>query len=212
MEEREERQFKTLLFASYIKQRGSRYRDCRLQNFRLDTKEQFDAMERIKNWMEGIVEHVAKGRSVIMSGNVGSGKDHLITGMVHESIKSCAFRRSREDTIVWTHGPRMFSASRDAIADAETEKASRRPYTAARLLIISDVVQAGHSLTEHQRTVLYDIIDHRYSHCRPTWLTTNASDRKSLVAAIGADVTDRLMDSAFLVTCSGNSARRPSHE
>ena len=118
------------------------------------------------------------------------------------------FRCEAAHGVKWIQGPKLFAKFRDAMSDAETESRTRRPFSAARLLLISDVCRAGCQLTDYQRSALYDVIDSRYSNRRPTWITTNAANRDELETMLGDDIADRLLDGALVVPCIWDSFRR----
>lgn len=200
--------YKTEVFDDYIKQRGTRYRDCRLSNFKTTCQEQFEALEKMRDWSMEIASHFKFGQGVILFGPVGGGKDHLMTGLIVEAIKAGVFERDTQQRIRWSQGPRLFSMMRDSMGDGERESLARQPFTSARLLVLSDVCQSGQLLSDFQRTALYDIIDRRYSFCRSTWITTNAATREELETMIGDDLADRLLHGALVVRCGWPSFRR----
>ncbi len=198
------------MFDDYIKQRGPRYRNCRLNNFESTCQEQFEALEKLRCWSLKIASHFKSGQGVILFGPIGSGKDHLITGLIVEAIKAGVFARDTQQRIRWTQGPRLFSMIRDSMGDGERESLARQSFMSARLLVLSDVCQSGQLLSDFQRTALYDIIDRRYSFCRSTWITTNAATREELETMIGHDLADRLLHGALVVRCAWPSFRRSS--
>lgn len=209
-ERRQETEYRKRTFDQFIWQRGTRYRDCRLGNYRVTNEDQRAVLRRLADWAVDLPQHFDDGSGLVLFGPCGTGKDHLITGMVVEALKAGAFRQSAEHRIKWENGPTLFSKMRDAMGTEESEKQARGPYTAARLLILSDVCQAGHVLTDFQRQCLYDIGDRRYSNRRPTWITTNAASRDELETMIGEDLAERFLHDALVVSCAWKSYRRPA--
>jgi len=197
------------VWGDYVHSRGTRYETSRLSNFRVTCDLQRQAMESITKWIEDAESQFKAGRGVVLYGPCGTGKDHLITGMLHEAIKQRVFKFASNDKVKWEQGPRMFSIFRDAIGSHESETASRQPFVRSKLLILSDVCQSGHVLTDFQRQTLYDVVDRRYSFMRPTWVTTNAATRTELEKMLGADIADRLLHGSLTICCNWTSGRKP---
>ncbi|MBX3416740.1 MAG: ATP-binding protein [Pirellulaceae bacterium] len=205
------------IFDSYLSQRGKRYRDCRLANFKKLTKAHLDAVEKIKNWLADVQKHFDAGRGVILFGPAGTGKDHLITAVLVEAIKSGCFpcpeyEATPKNEVVWANGPTLFSEMRDAIGSDEREADAKAKYVGARLAMFSDICQSGNKLTDHQRQTFYSILDKRYSRCKPTWFSTNAANRGELSEMLGGDVADRLLGDSLVVPCVWESYRKPLNE
>ena len=78
----------------------------------------------------------------------------------------------------------------------------------ADVLTISNPVPPNGSLKEHQRNVLYRLIDERYSHYRPIWLTVNAASPRELDERMGTQLVDRILHDAVAVNCYWPSYRR----
>jgi DNA replication protein DnaC len=54
---------------------------------------------------------------------------------------------------------------------------------------------------------LLEIIDRRYSHLLPTWMTINVANRKEAETRMGAPTVDRLAHDALTVVCDWPSFR-----
>lgn len=183
----------------------------------MPTKSHFEAIERIKDWLLNARKHFDAGRGVILFGPAGTGKDHLLTAMLVEAIKAGCFPRPEcdakpEKQVVWANGPDWISANRDVVRTNELERDAKAKYVKARLLLLSDVCQSGQVLKDYQRQTLYSILDYRYSHCKPTWVSTNAANRAELSEMLGGDVADRLLGDSLVVPCVWESYRKPLNE
>lgn len=195
------------IFKHYISQRGTRYLDCMLQNFEADTEEKRGVVKQLE---EMIVERkcveTCNGNNLVFVGPVGTGKDHLMTAAIR-GLTMCDFFKSGQ-TVIWENGSRLFAKFRDGISDGAGEIAGRSEYTSCRLLVLSDLCRAGQTLKEFQQQIIYDIIDRRYSFRRPTWVSINASGRGEMVSMFGADIVDRLLHDATVISCVWDSYRK----
>lgn len=73
----------------------------------------------------------------------------------------------------------------------------------ADVLAISDLPA---QLTSDQINNLFWIIDHRYSHCRPTWVALNVTSRREAEELLGEMTVDRLWHDALVI--DPNSTRK----
>lgn len=206
-EERRKRKMHNCWYG-YLRDRGVRYGGCRLDNFECSHPGQSDAVQRVRNFSQNVNENLNAGVGLLLFGPVGTGKDHLLTASVHESIRS-GFGTGEQ---VWNFkalsGPELFGRLRAAISGNRKECDVVSELTSATFLCLSDICQSGSTLTAYQREVLYRVIDSRYSNCRPTWLTANASNRDGLDAMLGNAITDRLIHNSVVVPCDWPSYRK----
>ncbi|MHC4891435.1 MAG: hypothetical protein ACYTEO_18430, partial [Planctomycetota bacterium] len=64
------------------KARGSRYRKCTLDNFQTTEPGQAEGLVAIRSYAEHLVEHICQGTNILLTGNPGTGKDHLLAALM----------------------------------------------------------------------------------------------------------------------------------
>ena len=124
-------------------------------------------------------------------------------GICKEAIRRDVF------SIRWVNGADMFGDARDLISDGGSEKDFVRRLVLPSVLYISDPVPPSGSITEFQASLLFRILDGRYSAGKPTIATVNVASRAELDTRIGSQNSDRLRDGALCVPCAWSSYRKP---
>lgn len=197
--------------------RGRRYRTCTLENFWVssplakDAKQQRRVVEAIGRYADQILERIAAGTNVLLTGRPGTGKDHLLAALMSRALEAGR-------SVRWISGTTLFRQVRDAIIESRVEAIPEREvdlirrYTVPDVLVISDPARANESLSKHQRDKLYEIIDARGNDRRAIWVSLNAQSREQAAAMIGPDNVDRLRDGALTCVCNWPSYRKPTEE
>ena len=182
----------------FIRLRGSRYEDCRLETFSCETDDMTAAREKLTAFASGLPEGI--DRNVILLGPSGTGKDHLLTGCVRRAISAGV------KSVGWTSGPELFAAMREGIAENRSENEAIKPLTGCKILVFSDLAMT--TLSDYQREIVYRIIDHRYNNRKATWISANVSGREAFEKATSPQIVDRLIDGAVYVPCNWPSYRK----
>jgi DNA replication protein DnaC len=196
------------IWDSYVRARGERYKDCRLDNFEVTCERQTSAVEALRSYAENMQTHIESGRNLVMFGPSGTGKDHLITAMVHRAISTLPKPEERRFDIRWTDGPSLFAKVRAEIAATEDRRDIVSELAHCWLLVLSDLLPPSAKLTDFQSDVIYRIVETRYSRMRPTWLSVNVRNRAELDSGLGVAVGDRLIDGALTIACEWPSYRK----
>jgi DNA replication protein DnaC len=184
-------------------QRGRRYRECTLENFRTADPASRQIMERLREYRESIGEQIAAGVGVVLTGPVGTGKDHLLAALFDRAIDA-------GKSVQWVSGARLYARLRDGIGNDESEAKLLGLYSKPDVLVVSDPMPVAGQLTQYQRSTLYAIVDERYSNMRPIWCSINAASRREASEAIGEPIIDRLIHGAVSLACNWQSYRRPA--
>jgi len=197
---------------NYITKRGERYTKCRLENFDCDGPKQAAAMTEINLYCETIAARIKAGQNIVLFGPSGTGKDHLLTGLVFKAISAVEQGTVEQGTISnisceWSDGPSLFAAVRDEIG-RNSRHSIVDDLAKCWLLVISDLVPPSAKLTDFQSEVVYRIIDSRYSRMATTFFSINVRNRQELDAALGIAVADRLIDGALTISCDWPSYRK----
>lgn len=182
-------------------ERGCRYRDCTLDNFVAQTQAQRSVLAEVRKYADHLAENVQAGTNVLLTGPHGTGKDHLLAGLMHVAVK--------DFTIKWTSGAKLWARCRDAIGSETTEERLLSEYSRKPgVLVLSDPLPVTGSLTRYQADTLYAIVDERYNRRGATWCSLNAANKAEADARIGAAIIDRLRDGALSLVCNWESYRK----
>jgi len=195
------------IWDAYIQARGKRYSKCRLDTFEATQQNQVAAMDSVLRYKADLKNNLADGRNLILYGPSGTGKDHLITGMVHEAIRTIE-KPDGCERVEWTDGPALFASVRAEIG-SDSDRDIVKELSKCWLLVLSDLVPPAAKLTDFQSDTVYRLIDYRYSRMLPTFASINVRNRQELDAGLGAAVADRLIDNAAAISCNWPSYRKP---
>lgn len=163
-----------------------RFADRKLDNFVAHCAGADKALQVASEYASGFQHAMDKGRSLIFVGNVGSGKTHLATGIAHEVMSqgySALFSTvmGAVRTVKDTYRRDSEKTESDAIMDLI------RP----DLLILDEIgVQFG---TDAEKLILFEIINGRYEHMKPTILLSNLN-MEGIREYLGERVVDRLRE------------------
>lgn len=198
---------KTLRWNALTRQIGSRYARCRISNFRLSNdpgvKAQQEAVTAaLRAYGEKIGENVKAGRGIVLDGQPGTGKDHLLVGLMFAAIGAGL-------SVEWRNGMDLFGQLRDAITNGTEERRVLAELVKPDVLVLSDPVPPWGDLTQFQGSFLFRLVDARYRNLRPVWVTTNSPGEDDAEKRMGVQVVDRLCDGALCLGCSWPSYRGP---
>lgn len=163
-----------------------RFAGCTLSSFITGAdSEKVRALSTCQAYVDQFEENYRVGRSLILSGNVGTGKTHLATGMVQQVIRefgAMAVIVSAAEIIRIAKGAMVRGADyteRDVIGEL----------AGLDLLVIDEVgAQKG---SEYELGLLHEVIDRRYQLVRPTVVVSNLA-ANTLGQFIGVRALDRL--------------------
>lgn len=184
-----------------VSSRGERYADSRLANYECRCDAQTKALSRVKDFCERLPDYHREGRGLLLFGPAGTGKDHLQVAAMRYAILKHGMN------VKWVNGMDLFGTFRDAIDSSEPETNIIKRYVDPEILAISDPLPPFGTLTEFQASMLFRIVDARYSRMRPTWATVNIKDGKEGSERLGSQILDRLKDGAVCVSCNWPSFR-----
>jgi len=172
----------------------------RFQTCTLDTWAAGDDASKLKAWnyatgyVEAFSENFEVGRSMMLLGQVGTGKTHLATGILQQVIRN--FGSQGLFGRYATAGGIIRSVKDTFGNQGKTESQVYADLIAPHLLIIDEVgVQHG---TDFERTVLFEVINGRYEQLKPTIVVSNLG-LPDLRQCLGDRAVDRLRDKGGLV-------------
>lgn len=181
-----------------VAEAAHRYSRVSLANFVCAGTKQRVAREQCLSYIE---RRLAEwGRTLLLHGPVGTGKDHLGIAVARWLMRLYGVE------CVYKVGAEMFAEIRDAIRE-EREHRTVKNLGTVPLLFISDISPVGSAWTDYQLTVLYRIIDRRYHELLPTIVTANVTKTDDLANVVGHSAASRLQHDAVSVLCYWQSIR-----
>lgn len=187
-------------YGSLVAAAGDRYRECTLDNYRCKEQRQRKIVEAIREYITQDVRE-----SIVLYGPVGTGKDHLAFSVCREAIHSGR-------TVGWINGQTWFGMVRDAMDTSKSEESLIAEFRRPELLCLSDPLPPVGPLTPHQCTMLYRLVDARYSLGLPTVCTINVKDDNEADERMGAATWDRLCHGSWKMFCSWDTYRKAARE
>lgn len=188
---------------------GPRYESCRVETFDVtDADPQYAAAKRqavaqVREYLADIRENVRTGRNVMFNGPKGTGKDHLMVGMLYEAVHDGA-------NCKWWDGMTLYAELRRCVREKQSEGPILDKLLKADVVAISDPLPPrGASVTEFIADFMFRLVDGRYRKRRPVWVTENISSREEGEERLAPQIHDRLRDGAIQVRCNWPSYRRP---
>ncbi|WP_311968894.1 ATP-binding protein [Pseudomonas baltica] len=154
-------------------------------------------------FVEAFAENFEVGRCVMLLGKVGTGKTHLATAMLQQSLRYFGTQGMRG--LYTTAGGIIRSVKSTFGAQGKTEAQVYAGMIAPHLLVIDEVgLQNG---TDFERQVLFEVINGRYEQTKPTIVVSNLSVPQ-LRECLGDRAVDRLRDRGGLVEVFGWASAR----
>lgn len=191
------------LWRAFVDVRGSRYADCRLETFDTSSPKQAAAVKALKEYRDTLADRLADGEGVVLFGPKGTGKDHLLVAL-------CPVLFAMGKRVVWQNGMDLFGEMRDRMDSGESERALVARLVYPDVLYLSDPVPPIGSLSEFQASMMFRILDGRYSRRKATWCSVNVSKGSELEERMGPQNVDRLRDGALSIHCDWPSYRTVS--
>ncbi|WP_054902592.1 ATP-binding protein [Pseudomonas sp. NBRC 111131] len=192
---RHERALNVALMASDI---PPRFRESTLDTYRTETEGQAVALTECSDYVREFEPNWDVGRSMMLLGDVGTGKTHLGCSIAQQVIREFGAAARYTMAIDIIRDIKM-------TFDKKSEQTERDVYAALLkpdLLVIDEVgVQHG---SDFERQVLFEVIDLRYRNLMPTIVISNLA-LAGLRKCLGDRAVDRLTDaggSAVLFTWS----------
>lgn len=181
--ERQAKELNAALIATGI---TPRFAPCTFDNFRTDgDKAKLQALLSCQRYAQEFEEDFRVGRSLLMLGNIGTGKTHLASAIAQHVVRNLgatALLVSASEII------RLFKSAMDRAAGYGDRDLLAELGTVDLLLIDEVGAQAG---TSYELGVMHEIIDRRYQLVVPTVLISNL-ESKALAQYIGDRALDRL--------------------
>ncbi|GLU37158.1 ATP-binding protein [Pseudomonas sp. NBRC 100443] len=203
----QQRKLNALLIGSGI---TPRFRNATFQSYQADgSVPMAQVLVRCRDFAEQFPEHYEAGRSLLLVGNVGTGKTHLGSAIAQHVI------REHGAQAVITSAAQIIRVAKGAMARSAqyTERDVIEELVGFDLLVIDEVGAQGG--TEYERSLLHEVIDQRYQQVLPTVLISNLPADTAAAQAgeltlqdfIGERALDRLRQGGRAVRFTWGSAR-----
>ena len=167
--------------------------------FENDDKKNPKLSEFCKRYADDFVEHMAEGRGITFTGNLGAGKTYMAACIANRLI-------DKGFTVLFTSLPELCRSLGSEFDGSKQENLDRLDKYS--LLILDDlgVERDTPAMIEN----VYSIIDGRYRCGKPLIVTTNLSvaELQNTEDIRFARVYDRVLGSSYVLTMKGESRRK----
>lgn len=177
-----------------------RFKEHSFETYIAKTEQQIKNKQAMQDYAVNFEDNFKKGNSVILCGNVGTGKTHLSCAVGNYIIKNL------NKTALFLNAIDAFSkikatySKKSEISEIET----LNQFLEIDLLILDEFgVQIG---SETEKLILFRIINKRYEYLKPTILITNLSVVE--IKKFEERIFDRLKENGILLNFTGESNRK----
>lgn len=189
-----------LAWGNILGEIGTRYTDAFLHSWKFTDERQRDVIDQAMKFCVEISANVKAGRNVVIFGQPGTGKDHILVALMRRAVHE-------GHSVKWVNGMDLYGDWRDGIGAERSERLSIDTLAAPDVLAISDPLPPTGALTQFQQAMLFRLIDKRYRNAKPVWITVNVANANEAIERLGAAVVDRLREGSMRLWCNWKSYR-----
>jgi DNA replication protein DnaC len=171
-----------------------RFRNRTFANWRPQSEAQAKVLAVAMAYVANLRGAYEGGRGILLAGDIGTGKSHLLAAAGHEIIRagySCQFVSVGE---LFSNIKRGFGSGCEGFDITELKDVA--------FLLVDDV--GASRCTDWEVGILHELLRYRYDAELPTLLTTNESN---LERAVGHRIVDRFAENMIRLTLAGPSQR-----
>lgn len=185
---------------------GERFRSCSFKMYEAKSPLQKRILAACQEFANGINERIANCENMLLYGPVGSGKDHLAFATCWIAVMD------HGKTAAWINAQDWFGDIRDAMDGDATESSIISRLCNDDILVVSDPLPPFGSLTQYQSSMLYRLVNERYTRNKLTIFTVNVANDSEADERLGAAIWDRMNHGAWKMFCNWASHRKPVKE
>ena len=160
-----------------------RFVSSTFENYKADTGSGAERVRvKCQAYADQFETHYADGRSLILSGNVGTGKTHLASSIVQTVIR----KHGAEALIVSVSELVRVAKGTMSKGATDTDRDVIEELANVDLLVIDEIgAQKG---SDYELGLMHEVIDRRYQLVVPTVVVSNLPVDKGANAPLGADI------------------------
>lgn len=166
------------------------------------TKENEPALKKAYNYAINFPQYEADGKGLILTGNVGTGKTHLVAAIANYLIFE------KYISVKFGNVTTLLGEIKNTYSDEDSQVSEGDliySLSKVRLLIIDDL--GKEKCTDWSNNIIYTIINNRYEDYKPIIVTTNLSIRE-LENNIGSASVSRLIEMCEGIKMDGVDFRK----
>jgi DNA replication protein DnaC len=190
-----------------------------LSEYRAYSQAQQRALLRARRFVDEFVPGAAGQRALLFCGPPGTGKTHLLSGMLRELAAKKGVRGRYEEFFL------LLSDIRDGFSRGLSSREWLEPLRQVDVLAIDEIGKGGRN-REFEQGILDEVLSVRYNAGRPTLLATNyprpgtvgwefkadAQSAENLEARVGPRIYSRLHEMCDLIDVVGDDQREVQHD
>lgn len=177
---------------------GKRFRQCTFDTFKpySEIKEVF---EDVCDYCENFSKYQEAGSGLILKGNAGCGKTHLVSALAHQLI-------FMNHTVRFVMVPMLLENIRQSYNRRPLDGESNliQELSKIELLVLDDL--GSERPSEWVREQLFILVNARYENMRPTVVTTNCQG-KELSDRLGSRTISRLIETSKVINITAGDYR-----
>lgn len=162
-----------------------RYRDCSKENIPEEIKEKIN-------------KALSEKKGIFLYGDAGTGKTYIMYTILKE------FYRVENYETLFTDMPWLSMKIKNYVKENEDPQENVRTYTSPQYLFLDDF--GVEKMTDFLFETLYLIIDTRYSHLKPTFISSNYS-LKEIAENINDRIASRISEMCVVIKVEGKDRR-----
>jgi len=183
---------------------GKRYFDKTFSNY--DSKNTMKAVNECKLYCKNFYSNFKEGKGLFLTGTVGTGKTHLIAGMV-DYLARIYKRKFENFLIVYYSSTGLLNDIKNSYEDRKSDRVID-DIKYCTLLIVDDF--GAEKTTDWVLETYFEIIDFRYANLRPTIIATNLTD-KEIKEKLGERIMSRIFEMNKGIKLTGKDYRLEAH-